>query len=74
MLRITYYAEGRLNGSRINLHDVSGSVYQDFLIEESRWHRASNVHEQEAIILGVVRREYPEANWEKAHYTEIHNA
>lgn len=74
MLRITYYAEGRLNGSRITLNDVSGSVYQDFLIEASRWYRATNVHEQEAIILGVARREYPEAQWERAHVVEFHDA
>ncbi|MBR6827770.1 MAG: hypothetical protein IKM76_06380 [Prevotella sp.] len=60
--------------SRINLNDVSGCVYQDFLIDESRWYRANSAREQEAIILGAVRRDYPEAEWEKAHYTEIHNA
>ncbi len=74
MLRITYYAEGHKNGSRVNLNDVTGSVFQDFLIEESRWNRAGTARGQEEIILGIVRRDYPEVQWEKAHYTEIHQA
>jgi len=71
MIRVTYYAEGRLHGSKCTLVHVCGKVFDDFVIDEGRWYSASN-REQEQIILGVARREYPEAEWEHAHHTEIH--
>ena len=72
MFRITYYAEGHLGNRKVTLVDVCGKTFDDFVIDEMRWHHANTPREQEAIILGVARREYPEVNWEKAHYTEIH--
>lgn len=73
-LRITYYAEGRMNGCKCTLADVCGNVYDDFLIDFNTWSRANTGPAQENIILRMARRDHPEADWEKAHYVEIHNA
>lgn len=73
-LRITYYAEGNRNGCKVTLHDVCGRVYDDFIIDTNRWNLCHNSFDQEAIILATARLRYPEVNWERAHYTEIHQA
>lgn len=73
-LRITYYAEGHRNGCKVTLHDVCGQVYDDFIIDTNRWNLCHTSSDQEAIILATARLRYPEVNWERAHYTEIHQA
>ena len=64
-LRITYYAEGRMNGCKCNLANVCGNVYDDFLIDFNAWTRAHTGPAQEEIILRMARRDHPEADWGK---------
>lgn len=73
-LRITYYAEGHRNGCKVTLHEVCGWIYDDVIIDANRWYFCSSASEQEAILLATARIRYPEVNWERARYTEIHNA
>jgi len=73
MLKITYYAEGRRNGCKVTLHDVCSHTYDDFTVDLRRWQSCNSSREQEILILGIARRDYPEVNWEHAHYVEIHN-
>jgi hypothetical protein len=70
-LKITYSAEGRYQGSKVDLRRFCGKVYDDFTIDSSRWQQADTPREQERILLGVARREYPEADWEHASVVEI---
>ena len=73
-LRITYYAEGHRNGCLVTLAAVCGGrLYDDFIIDASRWYSCS-ASEKEAILLATAHIRYPEINWESAHYSGTRNA
>lgn len=74
MLRITYYATGWRNGCRVTLANVCGNTFDDFYIDSNRWYLCNSAAEQESLLLGIARRDYPEIQWDHAHYVEIHNA
>lgn len=75
-IEIEYYAEGRLaNGNKATLADVTGGYsFDKFTIDLSRWHACDTAREQEALLLGVARREYPEVTWTHAHVIEMRQA
>ena len=50
-LKITYSAEGRYQGSKVDLRRFCGGVYDDFTIDSSRWQQAGTPREQERILL-----------------------
>ena len=67
-LRIIYRAEGRRNGSVCDLRDFCGSICDEMVINADRWYR---VDDKEALLLGYVRRMYPEVEWFHASWDEI---
>lgn len=69
---ITYYAEGHRNGSKVTLADVCGHTFDTFTVSERRWYGCNTPRDEESLILGVARRDYPEVKWEHAHRVEIH--
>lgn len=71
-LEISYYAEGhKSNGNKVTLADMNGHTFESFIVDERRWRHCDTPREQEALLLGVARRDFPEVNWEHAHYVEI---
>ncbi len=71
LLKITFSAFGNRNGSRVDLRDYCGNVYGEMTINAERWYRTNN---KKAILLGYIRREYPEVEWFEASYIEIKQA
>ncbi len=67
-LKIIFRAYGNRNGSRVDLREYAGDVYDEMVISAERWYRTSN---KEAVLLGYVRKEYPEVDWFDASYVEI---
>ncbi len=67
-LKITFSAYGNREGSRVDLRDYCGNVFDEMTINAERWYRTSN---KESILLGYARTKYPEVNWTEASYIEI---
>lgn len=74
MLRISYYAEGHKNGRKVTLYDCCGHTFDSCVVAESRWRSCNTAREQESFLLNIARRDYPEVDWERAHYEEIKQA
>lgn len=69
-LKVKFDASGHRNGAVCNAHEFCNGGFDSCIIESTRWYQA-DVHEQEAILLGVVRQRYPEVTWESASAIEV---
>ena len=74
LIKITYSAEGRLNGRKATLYDVCGRTFDEIVVDAARWRQCDTPSEQRNFLLNIARREYPEVDWEYAQYSNITSA
>lgn len=68
-LKIIFSAEGkRSNGCVCTVSEFCGSAFDSIVVDSERWWSAAR--EQDAILLGIVRQRYPEANWTRVNVIE----
>ena len=67
-LKVIYRAEGRKDGGVCDLRFFCVSICDEMIVDADRWYRANDPRD---ILLGYVRRMYPEAEWTHVSWDEI---